>query len=34
MKKSLKSKMKDTEEYNTKIIVKFFDEAKTFAQQP
>lgn len=26
--------MKDTEEYNKKIIYKFFDEAMEFAQQP
>jgi len=32
MKKSLKSKIKDTENFNKKIIKKFFDEAISFAQ--
>lgn len=32
--KSLKLKMKDTTEYNKKIIANFFEEAMSFAQQP
>lgn len=34
MKKKLKSKIKNTQDYNKKILKNFFDESISFAQQP